>query len=649
MENKFLKKIAVVQMWPEIQAAEDEVIARIVNTCDLMGIEVLLIDTAGYILSENGKKITSKDVDFVIHLHFETPKTYDAFSFVTLWNPLKFYFDWGYRKHSLNIISHDDFLSCDSLSADQHVERFILDDPSHLKPSVNLFHSLSTPICEPSLGARKLFYVGINWEKLGKGAGRHDNLLRTLDDSGNLVIYGPKVFLGVKVWDGFKSYVGPLPFDGVSVIEAIHQAGIALVLSSADHIESEIMSSRLFESLAAGVIIIADENEFARKNFGDTLLYIKTQDVSAEDITSQVKAHIAWIKTNPEKVLKMIKKAQRIFKDKFEMSLSFQNIYKQLPKRKALLAEQYLHKSNDYSITLVGMLGVYSKKKLSSLLDNFYAQTYSRKSLLLVVDERDLLENKKVYDKVFKKYKDVSLISVDLFRQDMNGTHIQKAKLGKVLSQIIENLPEDELVSILYGGEVVFSDHYSSLVRKFEDNPSLEIAYSNLLLTHKDEAQKAHFRLIGDVKTFNPDYNQPNGYSRFLFKVNKSPWADVTIKYLGWGVVDAIYSRSKNRAQVSRASCVLDVQNLPYQPDVMDDLQVDMSILIDTMTAQEKKTFSEESYDQDLLRSIVERKIKFSEYSYSERLEIIAKLVEALQLPSWIMACLRRVYWFFRK
>ena len=81
MGENFLNKIAVVQMWPEIKAAEDEVIARIVNTCENLGVEVVLINTAGKLVESPDIKITSNDVDFVIHLHFETPKTYDAFSF----------------------------------------------------------------------------------------------------------------------------------------------------------------------------------------------------------------------------------------------------------------------------------------------------------------------------------------------------------------------------------------------------------------------------------------------------------------------------------------------------------------------------------------------------------------------------------------
>src|SRR5207237_1386987 len=101
---------------------------------------------------------------------------------------------------------------------------------------------LSDPIFKPALGDRKLFYAGINWERISKKAGRHGELLKILDKTGDLRIYGPKIFKGVDVWAGYKSYMCPVPFDGTSIIRLINKAGICLCLSSAAHQESELMS-----------------------------------------------------------------------------------------------------------------------------------------------------------------------------------------------------------------------------------------------------------------------------------------------------------------------------------------------------------------------------------------------------------------------
>ena len=111
-------RFAVVQMWPHIKAAEDENIERLKITATSLNLDCVVIDTSGRRVEHPHVVVSKEDVDFVIHLHFETPKTYDAFSFVALWNPLGYYYQWGYRKFSQHLLTHDDFLSCDSTWAD---------------------------------------------------------------------------------------------------------------------------------------------------------------------------------------------------------------------------------------------------------------------------------------------------------------------------------------------------------------------------------------------------------------------------------------------------------------------------------------------------------------------------------------------------
>ena len=330
-------KFAVVKLWPNVKAAEDENVARLKVTAKSLGLECLEITPDGRLLEPPHAMLTQADVDFVIHLHFETPKTYDIFSFVALWNPLHFYHEWGYPRFSRHLLTHDDFLSCSSTWTDDHVRRMIAKDPTRDGPRFTMYHSLSEPIHEPTLGARKIFYAGINWERLGKKKGRHQDILRMLDPTGNLRIFGPRVFQGVNVWEGYKSYEGPIPFDGVSIMKEINQAGIALVLSSDAHKESELMSNRLFESLAGGAFIICDENPFARRFFGDCLLYI---DASAptEEVFDAVLKHVEWIKANPDDALKMARKAQRIFLERFSLDRSLTNIYTNLGERRRELA-----------------------------------------------------------------------------------------------------------------------------------------------------------------------------------------------------------------------------------------------------------------------------------------------------------------------
>ncbi len=220
------RRFAAIKFWPGQKAAEDEVIERLKIAAKLLDLECLVVDSFARLIHPPHTQLTQDDVDFVISLHFEAPKQFDIFSFVTLWNPLQFYYEWGYRKFTRNVLTHDDFLSSDSISGDDHVMRPISNGPSRERPLFRFYPTLSGPLLEPTLGDRKLFYVGMNWEKSSKQPGRHDGLLGLLDQGGDLRIYGPKVFGGVEIWKDFQSYAGSIPFDGVSVVRLINQAGI---------------------------------------------------------------------------------------------------------------------------------------------------------------------------------------------------------------------------------------------------------------------------------------------------------------------------------------------------------------------------------------------------------------------------------------
>ncbi len=89
------------------KTAEDECIARIRATAEQFGLECVEVDARGRLHSDPSVAIDSSNVDFVLHLHYETPKCYDAFSFVALWNPVAFYHHWGYERCSRNLTTHD--------------------------------------------------------------------------------------------------------------------------------------------------------------------------------------------------------------------------------------------------------------------------------------------------------------------------------------------------------------------------------------------------------------------------------------------------------------------------------------------------------------------------------------------------------------
>ncbi len=309
--------LVVYDTWPGIENAERELMCRIQQSCINLGINYISITNSNYILHPPeliGKSIYDIDesqIICVISLHFDSPKSTHLFTVNANWNPLDYYNEERYR----NALNYDGMLSSYSNTLDQMVIRSNCKIVGYLNPTV------PAPFMDVSITKYTCFYVGINWELLpGVPTPPRKKLLdilKLLDKSNEVNIYGPRYFHGIEVWKGYKTYRGDIPFDGVSTIQKIKDSGICLVFSSDSHKESEVCSNRLFEGLAAGVPLICDNNVFIRKWFGDNVLYIDTEDAMTAYV--QIRNHIEYIKKHPKIVIKKMENCRGIFLAKFTM------------------------------------------------------------------------------------------------------------------------------------------------------------------------------------------------------------------------------------------------------------------------------------------------------------------------------------------
>lgn len=574
------RRFAVVKLWPELKTAEDECIARLKIAAKSLGIECLEVDSFARLIHPPHTQLIQGDVDFVINLHFETPKCYDIFSFVALWNPLQFFHVWGYRKFTSHLLTHDDFLSCSSTWADAHLRRCVSNDPMRDGPHFRLYHSLSGPLFDPTTGDKKLFYTGINWERVGKKSERYQGLLKLLDKTGDLRIYGPKTFHGVDVWAGYKSYVGPVPFDGVSIVRKINKAGISLVLSSEAHKQSELMSSRLFESLAAGVVIICDENPFARRFFGDTLLYTDTS-LPADETYAQVQSHIDWIKSEPAKARELAKQAQEIFRKKFTLDRYLERIYQELPARKKKLEGLYKPKRPQEKITLLFLMPEFQPKVLEQHITSCLAQKNVKIRPALVMDRRDVeVFGHRVQTRLNELAVPMAMEVLDFFERYPNGSVKRRRRVGEVIDEAIKRLAQEDYFCIVSPNERLFSDHLCSLLRVLQDSEEAGAAWSNMLFSCRTEG-KDHVDLNYELDFANWTSNQPLGFGRFLFRMSSLgpdlqttlPYLDVLSMHLLAGTVKIVATK--------RCTLMLDIQdrfNLQFLKTKQD---AEREILID--------------------------------------------------------------------
>jgi hypothetical protein len=506
--------------------------------------------------------MTQADLDFVVHLHFSTPKLYDIFSFVVLWNPLQFYHDFGYRRVSRHLLTHDDFLSCGSPEADDHLLRLTAGDPTRGGVVFHMYHSVSEPTLAPTLGERKLFYSGINWERLGKGTSRHQEILDELDLSGELRIYGPRLLRGVRVWEGYKSYQGSLPFDGVAMIRAINRTGIALVLSSEAHKDAAMMSSRLFEALAGGAVIICDENPFARTHFGDAVLYVDTTEPAA-DAVEQILQHVRWVQQNPQAAQALAERAQALFNQRYRLDISLREIYGGLLQRQAELEAKLAPPDPTMAVTLFLLLPEFDLAALRRHLAGARGQRHRGCQPVLVVDAFELRYCRPEIDAaIAASGVETQVRAANFFTRDSRGKIIRRIRFGAVIAALLKTGTAADLFCCVAPNEEIHATHIQALAGALARDADAAYAYSSMLLTYRSDTGEATSELFEPLELLRHAQNQPAGHARFLFRRGALPdrSVDVLLPYLDLAALAglALYASG---VPSRRASVSVDIQH----------------------------------------------------------------------------------------
>jgi hypothetical protein len=525
-------RFGVVKLWPEIKNAEDECIARLKIASAALGLECVEVNSDGTLITDPNVTVDRSLVDFVVHLHYDTPKNYDAFSFVALWNPVKFYEEWGYLRASRNLTSHDDFISCSSDAADDHVRRMIRRSSTHLAPKFKLYHSTADIMYPPSLGDGKVAYAGINWDALRAGQSRHQEVLKSLDGSGLLRIYGPHMFMGVRVWAGYQSYVKEVPFDGTSMVKELHKAGAALVLSSAAHKEAGIMSNRLFETVAAGALVICDENRFAKRHFGDCLLYIDSRD-PAEKIVADIRRHLGWAQANPSDALDKIAQAQDIFRQGFSLIQNLRTLYEGLQARKQQLLELGQPAvTTPFTVAVNYLMPRYDIATLRQHVASASSQDYPDQQANLIVDKGVSPCERTEIDRVIATAKtSMTVVELRFVERDSTGAIRATRLLGAVINDLLQTQREQvDGFMVVAPNETLLSNHVSVLARELRSNPEVKHAATAALLQNENLRVNSVHEVIdfGHV-----DREGPPGYGRFLFRCSAIPAdLDSAIPYL---------------------------------------------------------------------------------------------------------------------
>jgi hypothetical protein len=445
-------KIAIHSHYAGQQVAETEFSKRICLAARNIGWEAFEVATS--------TEINQCEPDFVIALAFRTSKLTRFPTYGSMVTPPAFF---GHDAQFIkNIISYDGYL-CSS----EHIRRWLKDilyltSKEHfIAPWFTSTHHV--PYRSPQFASPRLLYTGTNWD-----GPRYGTLLERLDSEPYLDVYGPQA-----AWSHLKhSYRGSLPFDGVSILNALNDAGVGLCLHRKEHSDAATPSSRIFEIAASGAIAICQEHPFIRDVFKDAVLYLEaTDDVPL--LAGQISEYMRWIAENSDDALRLSRRAYDIFSQDYALEKLLSEL---IPRHQELVAAKQSSPSSSptlpkvlgqKTVQLIVRVGDRGADYVERALDSIACQTYGRVSAVIV------------------QYKEVPGLPqiLDEYNRHFPIQLVRSSYTGARSTQLWDGLRavSAEYFGILDDDDVVYPNHAHLLVNLLERFNDCGVAYSGAI------------------------------------------------------------------------------------------------------------------------------------------------------------------------
>lgn len=454
-------RIAVINPFPNVpQVAEAEWIRRFGAACDRLGFEPVEVITSDDILRCNP--------DCVLATHEVSAKLTEFPTLGLHWNPPDFFAEDPARCKA--VLSLDGHLCGSKSIADWindfsvgHGKRAAIHDGLMLPSTPDFGPARSLP-SEPAI-----FYAGIHWD-----GSRHGEIFRALDTHVSLRLYGPPT-----AWANHHAYRGSLPFDGVSIVEAIRDAGIALCLHKSAHRRANCPTMRLFEAAAAGALIITDDFEFPRYWLRDSVLYVKA-DSAPNMVVRQILSHLEWARDNSEAASRLAKRSNELFRQNLNlerMLTSLPEFVDQVRKRRSMVLVEATKHEIQPVVEYIVRVGLRPAKTVARALASLAAQTYQDIAIVLVqfhpVPGLDAVVDE--FRSRFRWFRHIVVPN--------NGIRSTSwwAGLKALTADYFAMLDDDDSL---------FPNHVASLMDHFRRNPKCGFVYSGLI---KYEEEPSHY------------------------------------------------------------------------------------------------------------------------------------------------------------
>lgn len=516
----------LVYPWPGTDTAETELLARATKAAENIGFHCVMLSDFGQILDETQHEtdefVKPADLDYIMTTHYESHKSVDSYYYHLLWNPPDIPLNTVYYEGKVidNYVMNDDYLIYDFGGMSNHLRSMLVNKPRTLEGASAFVGSFpKSAVMSPNLENPKLFYCGMNWEKVVNNSNRHSGLFELLDKTGKVKFYGPDVvetWGGIRPWEGYDCYQYSIPFDGFSILKEINSCGICLAISSDAHRRAGAVTNRAYEACAAGAVIISDNNVFMEEYFGDSVLYITYNKNNPQDTYDQIMEKYRWIVEHKEEAMEMAKRSQQIFVDKFCMEKGILDVTKNHYKRFKTIEADLFARSDKAVVLAIQVLNTQKEEEIEKMLqpvmDNINNQYYRNIVLGVVCDKKVGNKVKQFAENCFVN---VVVISTDLF--DEKGS--RNITDGQAILLAQKSVSHDYFIKTSEL-ETWFYDHITTLVRTIEDNPETFASYAGMLSEDSKEFRRTYMfekLTYGRVYLQEHPKNMPIS-GQFLFK-----------------------------------------------------------------------------------------------------------------------------------
>jgi glycosyltransferase involved in cell wall biosynthesis len=478
-------KVAVHNEFFGEYVAETELARRICLAGSKLGWEIIEVGSSSAIKSFNP--------DFVLALHFRTPKVTGFPTYGCMWNPVSFFKLWdaGDKPHK-NILSYDGYLS-----SSQQIDTWLRDmlygtnKISFICP--DFYTSChQTLYQQPQLENPQLVYIGTNWD-----GWPYQEIFKRLDRESYMQVYGPS-----ETWKYLRSsHKGSLEFDGASVISTLNKAGIGLCLHKQEHIDEAVPSMRIFEIVASGALAICQEHPFIEKAFGDSVFYIDS-NLSPREQVSQISTHVQWVQDNQQKALEMSMRAHQIFMEKYTLEnllLKITPYHQELIAKKGFIKIENSTQNSDKFVDIIVRVGDRSERIVRRCLESIASQTYNNIRVILVV---------------YKQLPYLNLL-IEKYETKLKFKIVISEACGFRSTQMIAglNAVSADYFGILDDDDIMHPNHIHLLTTILNNSKKTGVAYSGSIRTwesdeldlNSEKSELAHFEPFNVNKLLNLD------------------------------------------------------------------------------------------------------------------------------------------------